>query len=47
MFTLVMGIVNLFISALNVWVASGNFGYGVAVLAFGTFLFTMYVEKDN
>lgn len=47
MFAIVLGIVNLFISSINVWVASGDFNYGVAVLAFGTFLFTMYVEKDN
>jgi hypothetical protein len=47
MFTIAMGMVNLFLSAANVWVASGDFNYGVAVLAFGTFLFTMFTEKDN
>jgi len=47
MFAIVMGVVNLFLSAANVWVASGDFNYGLAVLAFGTFLFVMYVKKDN
>lgn len=47
MFAIVLGIVNLLLSAANVWVASGNFNYGVAVLCFGVFLLSMYAEKDN
>lgn len=46
MFAIVLAVFNLFMSSGWVWVASGSFGYGLAVLSFGTFLFVMYTDSD-